>query len=258
VCRRLVQGWRQVGKEPPEWLIHDEPTPCVYLPSQTARLPLRMPSRPLTATQFAQRLEEGDRRQGLVLYRPSCPTCRACQPLRIDVTRFEPSRTQRRVFRRGEARLETRIGRPRVAADRVALYNRHKVERGLLVRDEVLDAEGYAEFLVESCSDSLELAYTHQGRIVGIAIIDRAADALSAVYCFFDPAYANLSPGAYSILKQIALCREWGLRYLYLGLYVVGCPSMAYKATYLPHERLIDGIWRPFQRERGAPPGEPP
>ncbi len=39
-------------------------------------------------------------------------------------------------------------------------------------------------------------------------------------------------------------CRTWGLRYLYLGLYIAECPSMAYKATYLPHERLLHGRWQ--------------
>ncbi|MCY0987962.1 hypothetical protein OV203_12560 [Nannocystis sp. ILAH1] len=37
-----------------------------------------------------------------------------------------------------------------------------------------------------------------------------------------------LSPGVFSIMKkQLELCRAWGLRYLYLGLYIRECPSMA-------------------------------
>jgi arginine-tRNA-protein transferase len=60
--------------------------------------------------------------------------------------------------------------------------------------------------------------------------------------------------GTYSILKQIALCRSWGL--LYLSLYVIGCEPMRYKARYLPHERLIGGVWRRFDRaqHRAAKP----
>ena len=44
------------------------------------------------------------------------------------------------------------------------------------------------------------------------------------------------------------LCRRWGLRWLYLGLYVADCGSMAYKANYLPHERLDNGRWVSFDR----------
>ncbi|MBL8970836.1 MAG: arginyltransferase, partial [Myxococcales bacterium] len=68
--------------------------------------------------------------------------------------------------------------------------------------------------------------------------------ALSAVFFYFDHTFEPLSPGVFSILKQLELCRTWGLRYLYLGLYIAECPSMAYKATYLPHERLLHGRWQ--------------
>jgi leucyl-tRNA---protein transferase len=245
-------GFRPVQSDcdPPEWLVYDEPGPCAYLPGLTARLPLRLPLRPLDGDELARRLEAGERRQGLLLYRPSCPTCQRCQALRLDVQAFTPSRTQRRIWRRGDALLETRLGRPQVTPERVTLYNRHKVERGLLVHDERLDAAGYREFLVESCTETIELSYRYRGRLVGVGVADRARDGLSAVYYYFDPLYGRLSPGTYSILKQVALCREWGLRYLYLGLYVVGCAAMAYKATFFPHERLIDGTWQSFDRRQ--------
>ena len=76
--------------------------------------------------------------------------------------------------------------------------------------------------------------------------MDRATDALSAVYTFFDPEHARLSPGTYSLMKQIALCRQWGLRHLYLGLSVGGCSAMEYKIGYRPHERKVGGAWRAF------------
>ena len=233
--------------ETPEWVVYDAPIRCPYLPGETARLPLRLPARRLRPEEFAQRLRAGDRRQGLLLYRPSCPTCHACEAIRIDVSAFTPGRTQRRIFRRGEAVLRTRTGRPSLALEKVALYNRHKRERGLLIGDGLIDADGYEQFLVDSCTDTIEITYCWgEDRLVGVAIADRAADALSAVYSFYDPSYAGFSPGTYSILKQIALCRDWGLRYLYLGLYVADCRAMRYKARYLPHERLIEGRWCRF------------
>jgi leucyl-tRNA---protein transferase len=233
---------------PPEWLVWEEPSRCPYLPGQTARLPLRLPMRRLRPAEFARRLAAGDRRQGLLLYRPSCPSCRACEAIRIDVPAFTHSRTQARILRRGDAQIETAVARPSMTAEKVALYNRHKTERGLLTGDGLIDAEGYEQFLVESCTDTVEIVYRRAGRLLGVAITDRAENALSAVYCFYDPAAAALSPGVYSILKQIELCRVWGLRHLYLGLYVGGCAAMEYKARYLPHERLIDGVWRRFER----------
>lgn len=241
----------QLPGVPPEWLVWDETIRCPYLPEQTARLPLRLPMRRLRPTELAQHLAAGDRRQGVLLYRPSCPACVACEAIRVDVQRFMPSRTQRRVWRRGDALLQTEVGPPATTPEKVALYNTHKIERGLLVGDGLLDAAGYEQFLVESCTDTVEIRYRLEGQLVGVAVADRAADALSAVYCFYAPDRAALSIGTYSILRQIALCRIWGLRYLYLGLYVGGCQPMRYKERYLPHERLIGGEWRTF--ERSAP-----
>jgi leucyl-tRNA---protein transferase len=244
----FVHSPRRLPGAPPEWLVWDETIQCPYLPDQLARLPLRLPARRLQPLELAQRLAAGDRRQGVLLYRPSCATCRACEAIRIDVEQFRMSKTQRRVFRRGEALLRTDIGRPSATAEKVALYNRHKIARNLLIGDGRIDASGYEQFLVESCTDTIELCYWRGDTLVGVAIADRAASALSAVYCFYAPERAALSPGTYSILKQVALCRSWGLRYLYLGLYVGGCSAMQYKARYLPHERLIGGTWQRFER----------
>lgn len=231
-----------------EWLVFDRPSPCPYLPDRTARLPVRLPSRPLTRPEFSRRLARGDRRHGQLLYRPHCDDCAACEAIRLDVGQFEPSRTQRRVFRRGERMLVSEISAPVATREKVGLYNRHKVERGLLAGDGTLDGPSYRRFLVDTCADSFEIDYRCDGRLVGVAVTDRGDDALSAVYCFFDPDFSHLSPGAYSILKQVELCRQWGLRYLYLGLFVRGCRTMAYKIGYLPHERRIGGRWRRFER----------
>jgi arginine-tRNA-protein transferase len=109
------------------------------------------------------------------------------------VEAFVPNKTQRRVFRRGEAQLQSEMGPPTVTSQKVALYNRHKVERGLLVGDGLVDAESYEQFLGQTCVDTIEITYRHDGALIGVAVVDRAADALSAVYCFYDPDYERFS-----------------------------------------------------------------
>lgn len=240
---RLLDG------HPPELLVYDEDTPCPYLEQRVARLPMRLPTRPLTAAEFSERLHIGDRRQGLVLYRPSCPECRACEAIRLDIHTFRPNKTQRRIYRRGQSSFRVELGEPRLSAEKVALYNKHKVGRSLMGEGDPIDETGYGAFLVDSCTDSFEIRYylddgsAQAGELVGVAVVDRGSDALSAVYTYFDPEIGPLSPGVFSVLEQMELCRRWGLRWLYLGLYVKDCGSMAYKARYLPHERLLDGRW---------------
>jgi len=231
-----------------ELLVYDAEEACPYLDGNVARLPLRWPMRGVSRAQTDQFLAAGDRRSGPYLYHTQCPQCQACEPIRLNVAEFQMSRGQRRVLRRGDQVLETRIGSPECDERRIAMYNRHKQERGLDLRGVEVDAAEYQAFLVESCCETLEFSYWLNGELVGVAIIDRGENSLNAVYCFFDVEQSHLSIGTYSILKQVEWCREWQLRHLYLGLYVSGCRPMEYKADYLPHERLIDARWQRFPR----------
>ncbi len=232
-----------------EPVVYDAPDACPYLPGRTSRLPLRLPLQKLTPEQFDHRLAAGDRRSGPFLYRPSCPGCGACESLRIEVEKFQPNATQRRTLRRGNQLLEVRVGTPIVDAARVALFNQHRNTRDLARYDRDIDQTGYEGFLVESCCDTLEFSYWLGDTLIGVAVTDRGAEAMSAVYFFFDPAQSRLSPGVYNVLKQIEICRTWGMRYLYLGFYVAASEHMAYKSLYLPHERFINRQWCLFERE---------
>ena len=168
-----------------------------------------------------------------------------CRRFRVpqDVATFRPDETQRRVLRRGQRELTWQVGEPIADEQRVALYNRHKELRGLAARQSEVDLRSYREFLAMSCCDTLEIRYRLGDTLVGVAIADRASDSLSAVYCYYDPSYERLALGTYSVLKELELCRLWGLRYLYLGLYIAESAHMRYKAAFLPHERLLEGKW---------------
>lgn len=239
-----------VEVDPPELLVYDAPEPCPYLEGRMARMPLRLPVRELEPRELDARLARGDRRHGALFYRPSCPSCRACEPIRLS-TEYVPTRTQRRILERGRRELRVEIGAPTVDEQRLRLYDAHRFGRGLAKEgSSPIDAESYQRFLVDRACESFELRYFHGQRLVGVAVTDRGARSLSAVYCYYDPDFARYSLGTYSILEQLALCADQGLEHLYLGLYIEGCDAMSYKARFLPHERLVEGTWRRF--ERGA------
>jgi arginine-tRNA-protein transferase len=208
---------------------------------------LRIPARGLERAELEERLTRGDRRQGLFLYRPACPGCVACEPIRLDVAKFKANRSQRRTLSRGDGEVTVELGEPIADEQRVALYNRHKALRGLSAGQGEVDVRSYREFLAMSCCDTVEIRYLVRGALAGIAIADRSSEALSAVYCYYDPSHERLSLGTYSILKELELCRSWGLRYLYLGLFIAESLHTRYKARFLPHERLLDGNWVEFK-----------
>lgn len=220
---------------------------CPYLPNRLAVLPFYLTDYRAQPEAFDQALEEGIRRSGIFIYHTQCPGCNACEPIRIPVEDFAPRRRHRRVLKKAEAELRVEIGDPMVDRQRVELYNKHKVGRGLGEPGSEVDLRSLKEFIGITCCDSREFRYYRGDDLVGIAIADVGKEAMSAVYCYFDSDLSDLGIGNFSVLKQIEACRAWGLKYLYLGFYVAGNAHMKYKASYLPHERRIDGEWQRFE-----------
>lgn len=227
-------------------LVYDGLQSCPYLPGRVARMPLYRQLWPLDLDEADERFEAGERRVGWAVYNTACPTCQECKPLRVLVDEFEPTRSQRRVLKRWEERGRVEYGAAACDEAKLALFNRHKFERGLAdAADEPITALSYVGWLVESCMHTMEMRYYYDDKLVGVGIVDLGRTAASSVYFYFDPSpeVSRLSPGVYSALQEIAFCRQTGRRHLYLGLYVAGCAQLDYKALYRPHERLVGGRW---------------
>jgi len=237
-----------------EQLVYDGLQACPYRPGQVARMPLFRQRTRLSLDQTDQRLANAERRVGFSLYRTSCPTCQACKGLRVVVDDFKPSRSQRRVLKKWERlgkRLRIRVGRPSATEEKLSLFHRHKRERDLTeADDDVMDAHGYAGWLVRSCVPTVEMTYRIDDRLVAVGIVDLGANSSSSVYFYFDPdpEISRLSPGVFSVLQEVAFCRRTDRAHHYLGLWVHDCPSLSYKADYYPHERLEDGDWRRYDK----------
>jgi arginine-tRNA-protein transferase len=206
-------------------------------------MPLRYQLHRLRPADFDLRLAEGDRRVGRLLYRTSCAQCVACEPIRVPVDRFAPSRSQKRALQKNRD-VQITIGPATYSDEKLALYNRHKQERGLTRGTDALTRVGYEGWFVHSCVETLEMRYTVDDRLIGVGIVDRGAQDASSVYFYFDPDEDRRSLGVFSALAEIMWLQSQGGRYLYLGLWVEDCRHLYYKASYAPHERRMDGEWR--------------
>lgn len=232
-----------------EQVVHDEVEPCPYLDGERARMPLRWQFRTIAPTDFDASLAGGDRRVGRMLYRTRCPDCSACEPIRIPVDRFAPTKSQKRVWKRN-ADVSVETGVATFSEEKLALYNRHKLERGLSRNEESMTRRGYEGWFVQSCTRTLEMRYRVDDKLIGVGILDMGKRDTSSVYFYFDPDEARRSLGTFSVLMEVAWLRSQGGRFHYLGLFVEDCQHLLYKAHYTPHERLVEGAWVPF--ERGA------
>lgn len=87
-----------------------------------------------------------------------------------------------------------------------------------------------------------EVAYfddAADGRLVMVSICDETPRAWSAIFCFYDPAYAALSPGVLNVLSLVDRARSSGQSFVYLGYCVLDCPSLRYKAAFHAQELLV-------------------
>jgi leucyl-tRNA---protein transferase len=212
---------------------------CMYLPAQRWANQYRTMLE-VTPAEFQDLLARGWRRFGPVYFRPACAGCMQCISIRVPVETFQPNKSQRRARDRcHDLRLE--INNPSVDPKRLELYGRwhrmRETERGW--QQSPVTAQ---EYQMEFCWPhpcAREFAYYDGARLVGIGYVDQTPEALSSIYFFYDPEYKERSIGIASVLREIETARELGLKYLYLGYRVLGCPSMEYKTQFRPHELLV-------------------
>lgn len=79
-----------------------------------------------------------------------------------------------------------------------------------------------------------------------VSVMDELADAISAIYTFYDPAHHKRSLGTYAILWQLKYARARKIPYVYLGFWIESCNKMNYKSKFKPYQMLEDGAWRQY------------
>lgn len=228
---------------------------CSYLKDRDARTAFVDPSIPITQNVASALNLQGFRRSGRYLYKASCPSCNACQPLRVQVNSFQPNKTQRRTLRKNTD-LTTRIMKPsEITAfsdeTHYRLYQNYIEQRHNNGDMYPPSREQFDSFVGELYDFSRIIEFRLDDRLVMVSLCDQLTDGLSAIYTFFDPTLENRSPGTYAILWQIQYCAQENLPFLYLGFWIDGCSKMNYKSRYRPNEIYTEGKWQPGQADKG-------
>ena len=213
--------------------------PCVYLPGEPSRYEVIVPTATLSAAEVDELHGIGARRSGWLFYRPACPNCQSCLPLRVPGKGFQRSRSQRRGWTRNSD-LRVQTGAPVVSAERVDLYNKHLFGRDLNIGDDRIRIEQYESWLVDSGIETVEFQYLDGDRLLGVGLIDLGAKDASSVYFFFDPEVSSRSLGTFSLLTEIDWLTKRSVRYHYLGFYNERCAALAYKVGFRPNEILLE------------------
>jgi arginine-tRNA-protein transferase len=104
--------------------------------------------------------------------------------------------------------------------------------------------EQFEQFLGNAWDCTRFLEFRIGKQLIGCAVVDHLPAALSAIYTYFDPEYAERSLGTLAVLLQIQLAQQLELEYLYLGYWIADCQKMNYKTHYRPLQLLRENIWQ--------------
>ncbi len=234
---------------------------CSYLPDQQEQLLVFAGVTDHLPSRYGQLIQLGFRRSGEQVYRPHCPSCQACQSVRIPVDGFALSRSQKRLCKRNHGyRSEIRTT---LRESYYPLYERYIRERH---KDGAMyppSRSQFDNFIHCQWQPPVFVEAWHEDKLIAVAVTDmidigEEKHALSALYTFFDPDYEADSIGTWMILQQIEKARELNRDFLYLGYQVDGCQKMAYKQKFRPYETFINNKWQRFDKKTAANLYTPP
>ena len=156
-------------------------------------------------------------------------------------------RTQRRVLHRNAA-VEVRVASPPpFTPDRLALYNRYRSAQSVLHgwQSSSLTPEAYQQEFIHGPVPMTEISVWQNERPLAVLMSDEEPYLLTAVTHFHDPALWRRSIGLFAVLQCFLHAQRVGKKWIYLGYYVPGSPSMGYKKQFQPCElRQWDGTWK--------------
>ena len=204
---------------------------------------------PGAAKLYSDLSRAGFRRSHRYAYRPACPSCSACIPVRIPVAGFVSHRSSRRLERvNADLTLSSAPAYTNLAHFQV--FNNYVRARHGSSDMATMSFADYRAMIEDSPVETQLVTLTDAGGgFAGACLTDILDDGLSAVYSFYRPSEPRRGLGTYLIFKLIELARTRHLPYVYLGYWIAESPKMAYKTRFRPLEILGADGWEPLEHE---------
>ncbi len=173
-------------------------------------------------------------------------------PLRIDLARWRPSKSQTRVLRRN-ADLEVEFVRPEIHGEHGRLFRSHVRRFTSNVPRRLEDFLGPDPGRIGNphaypCV-CVEVRVRSGGRLVAASYLDVGRVAVSSVYGLFDPAEGQRSLGVATLLWEIEYARQQACRYLYPGYVYASASAYDYKKRLGALEAYDWNFWRRWDPE---------
>lgn len=173
-------------------------------------------------------------------------TAQTIAPLRIDVARFCPSKSQRRVLRKNED-LRWEIVPAQIDDSLRAMFQRHKQRFTHNVPDALETFLG-SDPASGPCACHMLRVFAAD-RLIAASFFDVGQVAASSVYGIFEPEWARRSLGIFTMLLEVQHVHSVGLRWLYPGYATHEASVYDYKKQFNGTEILdwASGAWRVYR-----------
>jgi len=197
--------------------------------------------------------KQGFRRSQNILYRPACKGCNACFSSRIDVSKFQKSKSQKRTINKNKQTSRS-VKNPWATEEQYNLFKKYLNYRHIDGGMTEMELHEFSAMIEETSIKSEVLEYYlkkpyFKRTLIGASLTDILDDGISMVYSFFDPEIRQNSLGKYIILDHIEYAKQLGLPYVYLGYWVPNSEKMGYKSDFSGIEIFNEGAWQPLNSE---------
>ncbi len=229
---------------PPEFSI-TAGKPCGYLPHKEEQLIYIDTGRILPPLNIHDLNSAGFRRIRNIFYKNACSNCAECQPLRIMVRDFKPTKNMMRVHKKNHDLTGRVIQNFETSDDHYHLMKQYLTTRHESA-DFTLTANDFKNLIGLKLPENFTIIKEWRlgNELICYMIIDKFNDGLSAVYSCFNPEFQNRSLGHFMILETINMAKSLHYDYLYMGFYVKNSSKMEYKSLYKPYQILTPYGWQ--------------
>lgn len=168
--------------------------------------------------------------------------------LRIDLSSFSLSKSQRRTLRRNED-LDWSVHPAEPGEVEAALFQAHKTRFARNVPRDLEDFLG-RDPARQPC-EGLQLSVRDRGKLVAASYLAVGDRACSSVYAVFDPACSDRRLGIFTMLCELQHAVANGYRYYYSGYATIEPSCYDYKRQFRSlHYYDWEGRWLPIEELR--------
>ena len=229
---------------PPINFVYTQPMPCPYIDHKMERRLVTDISTTRGKKYHNILAEAGFRRSQHISYKPACPSCNACKPIRVVAKTFTRTKSQKRIYNRNQD-LVTEYLTPVATPELFELFQNYQMLRHSGGEMALMDYADFRGMLETSPINTFIKTYRLKisRELVGVVLLDEQRDGYSAVYSFFNCLQPERSMGTFIILDLIEDLIDNNLNYLYLGYWIDKSRKMSYKANFRPAEVLTSTNW---------------